>query len=52
MEKEIYTKNGFEYLTKCNWCDWKGYIHPDINECPNCYREGYLMDIEEEGANL
>ena len=39
---------------RCNWCDWVGDENEiavdenDTEHCPQCSREGFLMDITEE----
>jgi len=37
---------------RCNWCYWIGeeedlIITNDIEHCPQCGEEGYLMDMED-----
>ena len=39
---------------RCNNCYWVGQeddlkqLEDEINGCPNCETDGYLMDIEED----
>lgn len=35
-------------LVICNWCEWRGYVVREADDCPNCHNVGLLMDIKQD----
>lgn len=48
MIKDYSKYNEKPDLVVCTWCGRKMFVDYDVDTCPNCGKEGTLMDIEQE----
>ena len=48
MNKDFSKVNANPDHVRCNSCMAEMYVDCDTVVCPNCGKEGFLMDIEQE----
>lgn len=48
MIKDFSNVNAAPDHVVCNLCGEEMYVDCDVDVCPCCHEEGYLMDIEQE----